>query len=351
MKQQLGKVVLLGVSLLALCNANGEKAYGYRLSRHPVDMTFYAMDEWGKPLAGEPVRLRPFLEDKLFAKWGTVHGVTDSNGYFRVRGTPAGAGEWGLFCYFRPDDYGYYKSFIEVGAGDQPIDMVVTGVVRKIVNPIKLYTGDVNLYERKELSAEFGIDIVKCDLMPPDGSGSVTDAVFRISSELWEDSAEGHRNPRKVHATLEMVDKTGGFVTVPRIRNCDYELVREAPAEGKYNPVLSGDIDMTSERYGNVELAGCEYKKTHAIYKVVRGRECASSEKHSFYGLVYVAEVSTAFMGPRDDYGWDFHLSVASNGHPDDRNLERFSEGLVGSAWYEANRDRIMEVPTPEAVK
>ena len=343
-------IVLLPLMMFAVLPVKGEKVRVHALTDRPVEMTFYAIDEKGNPLAGEPVKLWPFREDKLFAKWGELRGVTDANGYFRVRGTPGGKVNCGLFCYFRPNDRGYYESFVEVGTIEQPIDMVVTGVVRKIGNPIKLYGRDVHLYHRKELSAEFGIDIVKGALMPPDGNGSVTDAIFRVSSDLWEDLAEGRKNPRKVYATLEMVDKQGGFVKVPYFRNCIYDLTREAPVEGKYNPVLSGSIDLTSQEGGEMDMAGCEYMKTHSIYKVIRGSKGDASEKHAFYGLVYHAEFGTMF-DLRDGYRWRFDFALKANGHPNDRNLEWFASKYLRTDWYEANFDRIEETPTPDALK
>ena len=95
-------LVLVALSLGVL-QARGERMYVRPLSKKPIEMVLYAVDEYGKPLAGEPVKIRMFKEDKLFAKWGPLEGVTDTNGYFRAKGTPGGPLCW---CYFHPDDDG-----------------------------------------------------------------------------------------------------------------------------------------------------------------------------------------------------------------------------------------------------
>ena len=65
------------------------------------------------------------------------------------------------------------------------------------------------------------------------------------------------------------------------------------------------------------------------------------------YGAVFHAGYGSS------GYKWDFHLSLKSNGRPDDRNLERFAEMYLqfNQDWYDANFDRISDEPEPEALR
>ena len=190
MRWQNARVALAGALLFGMIPARGEKIYVYPLLKHPISMALCAMDEWGKPLAGESVSIFPFREDKLFAKWGRLNGVTDTNGCFWIRGIPAGP--W-CNCDFGPETNDYYHSSVDIGNVKLYDGMVVTGVVRKVINPITLKNSLLSVCGKDGLSV-FGIDLMKGELMPPDGKGSVTDAVLRVSMVSQEDSAGGQKS-------------------------------------------------------------------------------------------------------------------------------------------------------------
>ena len=337
--------LLVCAASLMFCEAQGGKVYGHALTKQPIEMTLYAMDESGKPLAGEPVRLYMFREDKLFAKWGGVRGVTDSNGYFRVKGTPGGVGNCGCFCDFRPGETNYYYTSVEAGAGDVSLNMVITGIVRKIVNPVKMYGDTVAASSHKNHKSELGIDMVRGELMPPDGRGCVTDAVLRVYADVPKDSVDCRGRPTKVTATVEMIGQGGGFIKAKYIPTCRYKTMREAPVEG-YNPVFKQWIDLTGE---SIEKNGDQTKdKTYYVYKAVRDGGSNSSEKKAFYGIVCYISFD-ADWSEEEGLSWSFWLDPMSNGRPNDRNLEKY--GWQSEEWKKANFDRIDAEPTPEALR
>ena len=337
--------LLVCAASLMFCEAQGGKVYGRALSKRPIEMTLYSMDESGKPLAGEPVSLYLFREDKLFAKWGEMRGVTDSNGFFRVKGTPGGVGKCGCFCDFRPGETNYYHTSVEAGARDVSHSVVITGVVRKIVNPVKMYGGTIFASSHKNHKTELGIDMVKGELMPPDGRGSVTDAVLRVCTDVPKDSADCRGRPTKVTATVEMVGQGGGFIKAKLIPTCTYKTMREAPVEG-YNPVIKQWIDLTGE---SIERSGDETKgETYYVYKAVRVAGLNSSEKQAFYGILCNIDFMVNWSEEKG-LSWSFWLDPMSNGRPNDRNLEKY--GWQPEEWKKANFDRIDAEPTPEALR
>ena len=350
-KKNLMTRLLVSIVMLAVLPAKGgKKIYVYPRTEHPIDMAVYAVDEWGKSVAGEPVKVWYIREDKPFAKWGELNGITDTNGYFRVRGTPGGPT---FVCSFCRNDDNYYNSSvsdyqIEGGFKD---GLVITGVVRKVGNPIKMWGGDVNVSVKGNTEPiVLGIDLMKGELMPPDGKGSVTDAVIRVTTFLEEDTTNGKRKPVKVNVTLEMVDKQGGFIKAPYYPSCYYDTTREAPAEGAYSPVLSCDLNVKADIAVDKDLANCKKGKRHAIFRVFRESKSNSAEKHALFGLVYCANFQVSWSGVWG-YGWSFHMPIFVNGRPGDRNLERFTPMYLRKNWYEANFDRIEETPIPEVLK
>jgi len=323
----------------------------YPITEGPINMAFYAVDEWGKPVAGEPVEVRYIREDKLFAKWGVLNGVTDTNGYFRMRGTPSGPA---FVCNFTRKDDGYYLSgFSDYQYPGPFVDgMVMTSVVRKVGNPINLWSSCVSAKGNEE-PAEFGIDIVKGELMPPDGKGSVTDAVLRVSTELVGDSPETDKKAYKAHVTLDFLDPGSGILAVDGILTCNYKAPREAPADGKY--ISKFDREVTLDRHGKIEFKHEEnavrrydveiYR--YGIFKVLRPSKTKPGEKSAFYGLVYAFEFEADYWRT-SGYNWRFKLDSQVNGRPDDRNLERF--GRQSEKWKDANFDRIDAEPKPEVL-
>jgi len=344
------KLLVLSMMLAVLPAKGGKKIYVYPRAEHPIDMAVYAVDEWGKSVAGAPVKVWYIREDKPFAKWGAVSGITDTNGYLRIRGTPGGPT---FVCSFNRNDGNYYNSAVSDYQieGDFKDGLVVTGVIRKIGNPIKMWGGNVDISVKgKTEPVVLGIDLMKGALMPPDGKGSVTDAVIKVTTFLREDPTNGKRKPVSVNVTLEMVDKRGGFIEVPYYPTCHYGTTREAPAEGAYSHVLSCDLDVKADITVDKDLANCENEKRHAIFRVFRSSKSDPAGKHALYGFAYCAKFQVNWSEVWG-YGWSFHMPVCVNGRPGDRNLERFSAMYLSKDWYEANFDRIEETPIPEALK
>ena len=333
--------LVLAALSLGVLQARGERVYVRPLSKKPIEMVLYAVDECGKPLAGEPVKIRMFKEDKLFAKWGPLEGVTDTNGYFRAKGTPGGPFCW---CYFHPDDNGYYHTSVEYGTMEMRVGTVVTGVVRKVVNPINMHLASV-WTRGSERPAEFGIDVVKGELMPPDGKGSVTDAVLSVSTEMREDADSGSNKPVRAHAKLRMVQSGGGFLVTEAFPSCYFATVREAPLDGKYEPEI--ESSATFDPNDIKDFFSFDYRKNRCVYKVVR-RNTDEGKMESYYGTVPRVSFSP-YWSVNNGYDWSFDLSVLSNGRPNDRNLEKY--GWQSEEWKKANFDRIDAEPTPEALR
>lgn len=342
MRWQNARGVLAGAILFGLIPARGEKMYVYPLLKQPIRMALCAVDEWGKPLVGESVAIFPFREDKLFAKFGKLKGATDTNGCFWVRGIPAGP--W-CHCYFGPETDDYYRSSLDIGNVKLFDGLVVTGVVRKVGNPIKMKNSLLSVSGKEGLSV-FGIDLMKGELMPPAGNGSVTDAVLRVGTELRGNADGGQNEPIRVSVELEMVDKQGGFVNAPYYRCCDFGATREAPADGMYAPVLSFSADIDDNVSIRKDLANCESENRHAIFKVVRASMKDGGVKHALYGMGVMLQFQAHKYAP-GKCSWDFLMPLSVNGRPDDRNLERV--GRQSDAWHEANYERIMAEPAPES--
>lgn len=339
------RIALLAVAaFVGLVEARAEKMYIYPLTKRPVNVSIFAMDEYGNPLAGEPVTVCPFLEDKPGAKWDSITRATGEDGYLRLRGKPAGQ----FFNIdFRVGDTNYYHTGLECANRPwQDIkEFVVTGVVRKIGNPIKMHLSAVYVRGNGPTGV-FYIDMMKGELMPPEGKGSVTDAVLRVSTEMYTDPVSGKAKPGKIRAVLDMLEPGGGFVKTGCFPSCIYSHVREAPADGKY--IKSVDCWTTTTNHSMSGSAVCEYEKTAIVFKSIRGKKDDPNVKESFYGLMSRVDL-TAFWLESRELEWMVTLQLVTNGRPNDRNLEKF--GWQDDAWVYDNVIRINREPVPEALR
>ncbi len=335
-------LVLIGFSISYILPACGEKMYFHSRTKEPVDFVMLAIDEWGKPLANEAVTISPYREDSLFAKWKILKGQTDSNGCFRAKGYIGGPE---CFCHYRPGDIEYYCTSLAVNTPDVARGVVITGVVRKVGNPVPM--GYPTIYVRGEREfAEFGIDMVKGELMPPDGKGLVTDAVLRVSTEFRKDPINARKRPVKSQASFELMDPGSGFLVADSFPSCSFSTLREAPMDGNYVPVQ--DSSVTFDPHEDKDFMMWNLDRQHCVFRIVRKSVDEGRKKCCYYGLVRWMHFNPSWV-EEQGFEWNFEMRLVSNGRPDDRNLEMF--GCQRDAWRAAKYEEFLETPIPEALK
>ncbi|MGI6495719.1 MAG: hypothetical protein ACOX5G_06480 [Kiritimatiellia bacterium] len=166
-------------------------------SGRPVaQVTFHVVDDAKHSVTGFAIGLGTFLRHIPGDNFGTdentsVWGVTDTNGWVTLS-IPSITGEVTCWPYV-PDrtavdkmtiyhgNYGFRHEkirFKEAVSGRwQPWNPTVEVEMKRIVNPIPLYTKSVKLQYPK-MGESFGFDLLKADWVSPHGKGERADFIF-----------------------------------------------------------------------------------------------------------------------------------------------------------------------------
>ena len=320
--------------LVGILQASAERIYIYPLTKRPIDMSICAMDEYGNMLPGEPVMIAPFLADTPGAKWDVFKGETGADGCLKIRGTLAGPS---CPCKFRYADSDYYETCIELTELKPKTGMCVTGVVRKVGKPVNMNPYAVSIsgdgYQR-----ECYIDMVRGDLVAPAHRGVVTDAVLRVSTEMYVDPVDGKEKPAVARAVLEMLEPGGGFIKVKRFRTCYFASAREAPSDAEYRKSIDYYYCITNQSFGGT--ASCDIHENEFVFKACRPNQGDASKYDAFYGVAHVRQFC-ADMSAQRGYEWELGMSLSTSHLPNERSLEPL--GWQKWPWFDAYKRKEFE--------
>jgi hypothetical protein len=150
----------------------------------PARFTAKVVDEEGNPLTATSISAGFVTDEK------PLKGVTDSNGLFVAECKTAMLPNAG-FSVTKSDCYDTHVgfSFKKIADGRwEPWNPLVTGMVRRIVNPIPMYARTIEANLPSTESSAF--DMIVGDWVAPYGKGMNTDLLFRVSSRRlvsWTD--------------------------------------------------------------------------------------------------------------------------------------------------------------------
>ena len=141
-------------------------------------ITVKVVDDNGTPVGGFPVNAGTYEGDSF-------QGVTDTNGFFVIEGT---AIHWEISWVLQKENY--YRSHgqydFKGGTKDgkwQPWNPTVTTVVRRISNPISMYTKRIETMIPVE-NVPVGYDFFLGDWVAPYGGGQVPDMMFKMTRRI-----------------------------------------------------------------------------------------------------------------------------------------------------------------------
>jgi hypothetical protein len=116
----------------------------------------------------------------------SITKLSDTNGVCEFEGRCDGSVEWKVTTEGYYPFYGPMISFTNVTALGklEPWGSVYYASVRRIVNPIPMYSRNLNLrrplLQVPEIDKEYGFDLMKADWVEPFGKGTVPDLLIRV---------------------------------------------------------------------------------------------------------------------------------------------------------------------------
>jgi hypothetical protein len=222
---------LVGLMLLV----RGASAEFFDDGTSKARITIRVMDEEGKAIARAHTGFGFNLPKPAGGlEYVDKSGIADRNGLFTATGRTM---EHITFASLKA---GYYRSEGEytfqnaVRGRWQPWGVVVTQVLRRVVNPIPMYAKHVET-KIPATNALFGFDLSMGDWVEPVGKGATSDLVFRVDG-YWRD----YRNNDST-LTLTFAQANDGVVCLEygtpggMVRGSAFRWPREAPDRG-YQP-------------------------------------------------------------------------------------------------------------------
>ena len=208
-------------------------------------------------------------------------------------------------------DRGHEIKFKKENGNWQPSNPIVELKIKKILNPIPLYTKQVGLFSPHVKIPEFGkpigFDLLKADWVAPYGKGKYSDFIFTLNTKLGQTTKNGYQiHDSSFHVNFS--NEGDGILSAyaDPYKGSVLRLSRSAPEHGY-------ETSMMRRAYSHEKEAFNEYREDqNYFFRVRTKKDDEGNIVSALYGKIH------------GEIGWlgAIKFTYYLNPTPNDRNLE-----------------------------